>query len=350
MELDLKDLMMMSLIKLKDAVSLDGMEKALGKRILNGSEKIEKNLKADDISGFEHVLVDDTTENLYALILTRPEVFATALSLKDLKAPENVKGYFQNMQKIFADLLRFEGDIKKAVENDMEKSYILFKSEEVRKSFAEFMVFMKNIYPYFELVSKIDKISRKTNGMSEEFFETVPKLNEQVRGILESSSKLIGNWRSPGVVFDERYQVIMSHFDENSKHVDSHKALFERLQEEKRINLEQRKQSVETNPKLSEVEIERRRCIQEANMMYDELVQSTMRDLEKQVPYSVREMYDYFVNVKFAKFVKSFSMPLESSTKLNVAREVCSQLNELNNYISRISEKATTTNIYMMKE
>lgn len=349
MDLKLSDLMLMSLMKIKEAVDTDGLEKALGKNILYGDQKQAQRFDKDDIAGFERVLIEDTTENLYALILTRPEVLATALSSKDLKAPKDVKGYSQNMQKIFTDLLRFEGDIKKAVENDMEKSYILFRSEEVRKSFAEFMVFMKKIYPYFETASKIEKVSRKTNGMGEEFFGTVPQLNEQIRNILHGSSEVIGEWRAPGVVFDERYKVIMGHFDENSEYVDSKKASFDEIQQQRKELLEQRRQVVKV-PELSNEELIRRKCIQEANMMYDELVRNTMRDLEKQTPYSVREMYDYFVNVKFAKFVKSFSMPLDANTKINTAKEALNQLNELNNYVSRISENSITTNIYMTKE
>ena len=340
---------LLGLMKLKEDIDSDGLERVLGKNILSGEKNFTKDFNKLDSAGYEKVLIEDTTENLYGLILTRPEVFATALSLKDLKAPKDVKGYVQNMQKIFADLLRFEGDIKKAVDAGVDKSYILFKSEEIRKSFAEFMVFMKSVYPYFEVVQKLDKISKKTNGMSEGFFAAVPQLNEEVRNILESSSKYIGDWKAPGVDFAERYKVISEHFAENSKYVDSKKEDFERIQAERQFAEAQKRQIVRV-PELSEEELLRRKYIQEANMMYDELVRNTMRDLEKQVPYSVREMYDYFVNVKFAKFVKSFSMPLESNVKINTAREVLSQLNELNNYISRISENAVTTNIYMNKE
>ena len=89
--------------------------------------------------------------------------------------------------------------------------------------------------------------------------------------------------------------------------------------------------------------------IKKANEMYDELCRDTMRDLQAQVPYSAREMYDYFVNVKFANFVKNFKMPLDGSTKIGTAKEACNQLNELFNYISKISENSHTTNVYGMK-
>jgi len=349
MELGFNGIMLMSLMKLRDAVESDGLERIMGKRLLSNEERISRNFDKDDSAGYEQVLIEDTTENLYGLILTRPEVFATALSLKDLRAPENVKGYYQNMQKIFADLLRFEKNIKFAVENEMENSYLLFKSEDVRASFAEFMIFMKKIMPYFELAVKIDRISRRTNKAGEEFFEVVPELNGQIRQIFHEASGDIGDWKAPGVVFRNKHDVIMQHFDENSSFVDSKKAIFDEKQKQMAA-LQESKKSTSKPVELGAEELERRKVIQEANMMYDELVQNTMRDLEKQVPYSVRKMYEYFVNEKFAKFVKSFSMPLSSSTRLATAREACNQLNELNNYISRISENAVTTNVYMMKE
>ena len=68
-------------------------------------------------------------------------------------------------------------------------------------------------------------------------------------------------------------------------------------------------------------------------------------------------MQDIQVLIKLSKvlrvnleFVKNFSMPLSSSTKMSIAREVCSQINELNNYVSKISENAKPTNGYMMKD
>ena len=99
MELGLNEIMLMSLMKLRDAVETDGLERIVGKRLLSGEEKLSRDFDKEDSAGYEQTLIEDTTENLYGLILTRPEVFATALSLKDLRAPESVKGYCQNMQK-----------------------------------------------------------------------------------------------------------------------------------------------------------------------------------------------------------------------------------------------------------
>ena len=349
MELSVNERLLMTMGQLKDVLTMDSLERVLGKNLLSNNVKKDKNFQKNDYAGFEQLLVEDTIENLYGLILTRPEAFATAIALKDLKMPNSVKGYCQNMQKIFDDLVKFEDRVKFAVENKQDKDYILFSFERVRVDFVDFMCFMRQVMPFFDVALKAEKLSRKTIKASEEFFELIPDYNEQVRTILDKAAPFIKDWRSPGVVFSERYDDIKSHFDDNSKYVDAQKVVYNDVQERIKAELESRRQAVKV-PEISQEEFERRRCIQEANMMYDELVQNTMRDLEKQVPYSVREMYDYFVNVKFAKFVKSFSMPLSASTKIGVAREVCNPLSELNNYISKISENATTTNVYMMKE
>ena len=51
-------------------------------------------------------------------------------------------------------------------------------------------------------------------------------------------------------------------------------------------------------------------------------------------------MYEYFVSNKLAKFKKEHKMPLLETASLKQAQEVVSQLNNLFNYVSKISENA----------
>ena len=90
--------------------------------------------------------------------------------------------------------------------------------------------------------------------------------------------------------------------------------------------------------------------IKKANDLYDELCLDFMRDLEKQYSASTKDMYETFVNVKFKKFVERFSMPLDGSVSVGQAKEAYSQIMNLMDYISKISENAYTISVYSEKQ
>ena len=194
--------------------------------------------------------------------------------------------------------------------------------------------------------------TKSSNAYLKQLTKTLPLMQKS----LVEAVKYLESWKKYGTDHTELFKRTLDFFTETSSEAIKAIEEIQRAERELKELQEASKPKVEPRP-VRKVEFtpnpaeqERLNMISEANMMYDELCRNTMRDLENQVPYSVRDMYDYFVNVKFAKFVKNFSMPLSSSTKLSVAKEVCAQINELNNYISKISENAATTNIYMMKE
>ena len=349
MDLDLINAMKIGALKVGEYLNEESIERVLGDGMMYYRSRESKNLKSDDYLGYEKLLVEDTTENLYRLIATNQVFFAKAISNKELKKPENVKGFSQNMKKIYESLLDFETNVDTAVKMGLDYQYILFRDENVRKDFKDFMRFLKEIMPFFDKAPEIERVCKKNRYVSDEFFAVIPELNKGVRETLVSGLQYIGDWSEFGSAFQDAYMTIMNHFDSNSKYIDSQKLVYETAQAVQKAQMEERKQNAKA-PEMSEVEKERRLWIQKANDLYDELCLDFMRDLEKQYSTSTKDMYDYFVNVKFKKFVERFHMPLDKGVSVGQAKEACGQIQNLMDYISKISENAYTIGVYDVKE
>ena len=291
-----------------------------------------------------------STQNLYYIIQDHPLTYAYCASKGELKEAETLNDYQNNLRKmqngseiVAANIKRYK---KAGLADDDFMAYA-----ESRNQYSAFLRCITNYVSSAIYLTEYGK-TKSSNAYLKQLTKTLPLMQKS----LVEAVKYLESWKKYGTDHTELFKRTLDFFTETSS--EAIKAIEEiqraerelkELQEASKPNVEPRPvRKVEFTPNPAEQE--RLNMISEANMMYDELCRNTMRDLENQVPYSVRDMYDYFVNVKFAKFVKNFSMPLSSSTKLSVAKEVCAQINELNNYISKISENAATTNIYMMKE
>ena len=291
-----------------------------------------------------------STQNLYYIIQDHPLTYAYSVSKGELKDAETLNDYYNNLRKmqsgsdlVAANIKRFK---KAGLANDDFMAY-----SNSRNQYAAFLRCIVNYVSSAIYLTECGK-TKSSNSYLKQLSKTLPTMEKS----LVEATKYLDSWKQYGSDYSELFGKTLEFFSETSSQTIS--AINQIQEEERRLKELEESSKPKAEPKpvrkieyeLNPAEQERRKAINEANMMYDELCRNTMRDLEKQVPYSVREMYDYFVNVKFAKFVKNFSMPLSSSTKLSLAKEVCAQINELNNYISKISENATTTNVYMMKE
>ena len=233
---------------------------------------------------------------------------------------------------------------------DVESNY----AKEWFKNCQQFAGFLEDMSSFFGTATCVSEKNGTANNKN--YYKVLSRNIWSMNNALNRASTKIDCFSRGDQNDIETFKFIHAYYNESAKLITSMiDQIMTKFAVDKKLK-ETRLEDTSTNrPKVvlskqDEINDERLMTIREANMMYDELVSGTMRDLERQVPYSVREMYEHFVNVKFANFVKNFSMPLSESTKLSVAKEVCRQLNELNNYVSKISENATSTNIYMMKE
>ena len=349
MDLDLLNAMRIGALKANEYLNRESIERVLGDGVFASQPREPKKLKGDDFVGYERLLIEDTTENLYKLIATNQVFFVKAISNKELRKPENVKGFSQNMKKVYDSLLDFEKEVDMAVKMGLDGQYILFRDEQVRKDFKDFMRFLNEAMPYFDKATEVERVCKKSRSVSEEFYNAIPELNKSIREVLVSCMPYLGEWSELGGAFQDTYMTIMKHFDSNSKYVDSQKLVFETMQAVQKAQMEERKQNAKP-PQMSESEKERRMWIQKANELYDELCLDFMRDLEKQYSLSTRDMYETFVNVKFKKFVERFNMPLDNSVSVGHAKEAYAQIKNLMDYVSKISENAYTVSVYGEKQ
>ncbi|MBR3885807.1 MAG: hypothetical protein IKJ33_05075 [Clostridia bacterium] len=349
MDFSLMEKMMFGASQVNEYLNKESLDRVFGDGKILVQPKKAKKLKGDDFVAYEKLLVEDTTENLYKLIATNQVFFAKAISNRELRSPNGVKGYAFNAQKVYDSLVEFESEVDKAVEMGLDNHYILFRDEQIRKDFKDFMVFLKELMPYFEQATEIERVCKKSGSVSREFFDRIPELNKGVRNTLTSSLPYVGHSNELGDAFLETYMTIMKHFDSNSKYVDSQKEVFETKWAIEEEVAKQRAQNSKP-PEMSEAEKERRKCIKEANDLYDELCLDFMRDLEKQYSASTKDMYEHFVNVKFKKFVERFNMPLSNDVSVGQAKEACGQIKNLMDYVSKISQNAYTISVYSEKQ
>ena len=101
---------------------------------------------------------------------------------------------------------------------------------------------------------------------------------------------------------------------------------------------------------INKAEERRKNLIEKANSYYEEFCMDFLRDLEKQVPLSTRDLYKEFIDVKFAKFAKTFKMPLSDSASEGLATEVIYQINLMIDYIAKIKENSYVTSVYKEKD
>ena len=85
MDLDLINAMKIGALKVGEYLNEESIERVLGDGMMYYRSRESKKLKSDDYLGYEKLLVEDTTENLYRLIATNQVFFAKAISNKELK-------------------------------------------------------------------------------------------------------------------------------------------------------------------------------------------------------------------------------------------------------------------------
>lgn len=322
-------------------------------------ERIGKSVNRDELAKenfvpllkkeFELVFLK-TTQNLYYIMQDHPLTYAFCAMKGELNEAETLNDYYDNLRKMQSASEIIATNMKKYKKSGLADMDSVFSS--YAKSREQYSAFLELISSYVSSAIYLESCSKSNNAYLKQLSKTLPVMRKK----LVEATKYLESWKRYGSGHSELYQKLLEFFDQVSS--GALEAIQAFQEEEKRLKeLQEVSKSavvVNTGKKVeiapNQKEEERINAINKANMMYHELCENTMRDLERQVPYSAREMYDYFVNVKFAKFVKSFDMPLSKDTSLKTAKEVCYQLNELNNYISKISENAQTTNIYMMKE
>ena len=292
----------------------------------------------EDYKAFEKLLVKHTAENLYKCIVSNDVMFALAASKKCVKRPDSVKDISSNISNIYAQASKYRQTEISAVGNPDSFDMWFFYSQK-KGSFVRFMKFFDKIEPLFADFVKIDKMSDDKSISGHEYFRIISKFNKRINDTFAESLTLIDEWSDLGPFFELIYLDVLNNFRNNSKTI-------EEMREELPLEIAPQKPKIVTAPQISPKEQERLAMIKRANDAYEEFCLDVLRDLEKQYSLSVKDVYHYFVDVKFKKFVERFNMPLANNVSIGVAKDALSQIQGLYNYVQTIKENAYCTSVY----
>lgn len=300
------------------------------------------NVNKDNIKQSEKELVENITKQLYSFLLSNPMAFVFAMSKVKLKsAPVTVRDY----SSIILETSKFMKLFYHGIQNEFKTGcpqhfYLFFNSPEQVEALGDVIKVVDTFVPFFKSATKAESVySDKYIGVSE-FSRLIEILNGKMESSLVNASGMMKNWENVGDVDEATYKSLVEGFKDLSKGI---------VKSAKEISDSQAKPQKQSKPSSEVISAEeqlRLQTINQANCLYDELVNDTMRDLKAQVPYSARDMYAYFVGVKFEKFVKEHKMPLAKSTPLKQAQDVVAKLNGLFNYVSKISENSRVSIVY----
>ena len=310
------------------------------------------NVNKDDIRQSEKELVENMTRQLYSFLLSNSMVVCFSMSKVKLKStPVTVKDYSNVILETINTMKEYNQGLKKEFKDeDMPKHfYLIFSDPDYRDLLDDTIKKIDTFVQFFESAKRAESVYSNKYVSDKEFLRLIEVFNTRMEKSLTSAQAVVKNWDTTGMI--SKGQLINWNTSEMKNNnafgnlVEGFKGLSSSiLKSAKEICDEQEKsqkeQKKEVGKVVSEAEQQRLKTIKEANSLYDELINDTMRDLQSQVPYSAKDMYEYFVSNKLAKFKKEHKMPLLETASLKQAQEVVSQLNNLFNYVSKISENA----------
>ncbi len=318
-------------------------------RIFADEPKVDLEFRPDRLKSFERDLIDYTANKLYMLFATTPVVMSVAVMGLAKDKPKTVQDYSFVLSRAKTELDKFTKSLDDE-NNELINAFGWFCTPEHIAEYKRFMKFMDEIMPVFSYATKARKFCDSRMG-DREFAESASTMNKKIKDCLTSGTVTVEDWFGSNLRFSEIYMEVLKLFSNSEMLVSGQSLILNASYELEQLGKqmqddERRKLAASAEPVVSAQEQERRDYIKKANDMYAELCNDTMRDLQNQVPLSTRDMYEYFVDVKFAKFVKQFDMPLAANANLGVAREACAQLVNLQNYVSSISANSYTTSVY----
>ncbi|MBR7172332.1 MAG: hypothetical protein IKD36_00885 [Clostridia bacterium] len=314
-------------------------------------EIIEKALPLE-LASVENLLIGLISSTVYKLVKQNPVVHSFELSKKiTLKPIEELSDYNDNMQVIKTALVAYKTYLNSIRGTEDELKLQHFHTQESRKKYDNLQEFVNELSKFFTLAEKAQNICFERNQNFAEFSSLTTALNKKMIAALKTCSAKVAVVEDLGFGLAETGKEVFADFATELSIFNSHminaakkdKAFRDDVQAEiEKAKLERSK----VEPTISPAEQERLAAIKKANDLYEELCLDFMRDLEKQYALSSKDMYEYFVDVKFKKFVERFHMPLSNSTSLGTANEAQAQIKNLMNYVSKISENSYTTSVY----
>ena len=309
----------------------------------------ESDYNINNIKYIIDTVIDNTVKNAYYVLCAHAafKAYKGRGNLKNkLVEPETLQDYKNNL------VATHEYSKSLDVGFDFASKLKIKKLKETSEIRDEFLEILKECIAFVNGAIKLKDI--EVNGSTREYIKNVNMLSSSMKGNILSMARMSDHPSVTNAKFGDGYKNIFEdlaeYFSANvelAKMIMDHERTIrketEKLKKEMAM-IDAKSKAVHFEP--NEKEQARLRAIKKANDKYEEFCLDFMRDLEKQVPLSTRDMYETFINEKFAKFQNRFNMPLANSASEGLATEAMYQIDLMIDYISKIKENSYVTSVY----
>lgn len=288
-------------------------------------------LSLEEIKDIETRLIGATNEMIWDSLNSTPGARLLIERKEDLEGI-STEHFINELNQVIKMCERMESVVQSNKDLDISKD--LFPK--LPKSVMKIMGYIYNsCLNYFKTVAEIEKLT-KTSNDKEQFLQQLTVLNKKV---LKTIKNLIQNISSPYYNMEDALPLFK--FAYKTFKDDADDLHIAKLKVEKPELKSTRKVIVEMN----DTDKEHIKYINMANNLYQELMLDYVRDLEKQLPFSAKDLYNKFLE-KLNKFKTQFHMPLTRDDSIGHAKECCGKIRKLMDEVSFISENAYTISMY----
>jgi len=309
-----------------------------------------------EIVSVENMLIDLTATTAYEFVKKNPLVFAfeKRQSMR-LKPIEEITDYNDNLQVLKEQIKSYKAFLNSIHGTDKESDLMHFRTPESRKKYDNFQEFVNELSKFYTLAEKSKNTCFEKHQNFVEFSNIITTLNKKMISQLKTCAAKVAHIEDLGMGHAEQGVGVFNACADEWTILNGHVTRAGKKEKDFRDSVQAeidkaRLERSKIEPSVSPSEQARRDAINTANALYEELCQDFMRDLENQYALSSKDMYEYFVNVKFKNFVERFHMPLSSSTKIGTANDAAAQIRSLMSYVSKISENSYTTSVYPVEK
>ncbi len=309
-----------------------------------------------EVISLQNMLIDLIAKTVYEYVKYNPMVFAFESTKKlELAQVNDIGDYNKNLQRLMHATESYKSFLNIVKKSNQEYKLIYFSSKDSRNKYDNLQEVIRELIKFYTLAEKSKKYCFGEYENFSKFAELTASVNKKIIAQLRMcGDKVAGvedfemGYAEQGVLlfndFANELTILNGRIIELGMHDKEFRASVQAEIDKARME----KSKVESVK--SSTEQERLDMIEKANSLYDELCLDFMRDLQSQYALSSKDMYETFVNVKFKKFVERFHMPLSKNTSIGMAKEACSQIQNLMNYVSKISENSYVTSVYPVQK
>jgi len=314
------------------------------KELYKNIDSSEKTL--EEMKKTESIIVNEPARIIYNTILNNELIWQvlnlfkmnkTLISvpeIKDFTNANNIGEYYDALKKIRPLVISF---IAVSIIGNENKVFDETINEESLNEFANaYMNIYDKVMEYYKTCLKIESLNNQDLS-KENYYRITSKLNKKIVSIFDDCGKLMNDTIENDSLLGKK-EICDKICDLYVLMAVKYELYFNPVKENKEI------QSVPVT-EISDSEKERLNFINKTNDLYNQLEYDWIRDVKKQTPQSTLDKANLIIS-KFKKFSERFQFPLSTSTSFGMAKEACSQINNLMNSITDLSHESYNISSY----